>query len=366
MPTFYEFFAGGGLARLGLGPDWKCLFANDNDPAKVNSYRANFGSGDFVEADIASLHSPKLPGHADLAWASFPCQDLSIAGKRVGLDGSRSASVWEFLRIVQELSLEKRAPRLLVLENVPGLVSAHQGLDLQHLIAKICELGYHCYPLVMDAALFLPQSRARLFLVCVHQDVLVPKELLVAKPFSLWHPGFLVRALPYQKSWLTLPVPKQRPVRLRQVLRLKAQWEELEPDADLLRLMGPQSRMKVKAALRSHRPIYGCAVNRLCWEKNGGRSRRADWRLDGPAYCLTTRASFHLVRIHRNQVQRRYLLVQEMAKLMGVPSSYRLPSSKTQSNKLLGDGVAVPVVAYLQKHLLLPILNSQEGLETKQ
>ena len=50
--TFYEFFAGGGMARLGLGEHWRCLFANDFDPIKASTYRANFGDDDFVEGDV--------------------------------------------------------------------------------------------------------------------------------------------------------------------------------------------------------------------------------------------------------------------------------------------------------------------------
>jgi len=48
MPTFYEFFAGAGLARLGLEPDWSCVWANDNDPKKQDVYTHNFGDGHFA------------------------------------------------------------------------------------------------------------------------------------------------------------------------------------------------------------------------------------------------------------------------------------------------------------------------------
>ena len=80
MPSFYEFFAGGGMARAGLGPDWTCLFANDIDPKKGAAYIANWGAEDFKLGDIYDLTTKELSGHADMAWASFPCQDLSLAG----------------------------------------------------------------------------------------------------------------------------------------------------------------------------------------------------------------------------------------------------------------------------------------------
>ena len=78
--TFYEFFAGGGMARAGLGANWICTFANDFSPSKATSYRANWGDADFTLGDIAKVSTTQLPGRVSLAWASFPCQDLSLAG----------------------------------------------------------------------------------------------------------------------------------------------------------------------------------------------------------------------------------------------------------------------------------------------
>jgi DNA (cytosine-5)-methyltransferase 1 len=70
--NFYEFFAGGGMARAGLGPKWQCLFANDIDPKKGASYVANWGDDVFVCEDIAKIKTASLPEGADLAWASLP------------------------------------------------------------------------------------------------------------------------------------------------------------------------------------------------------------------------------------------------------------------------------------------------------
>ena len=90
--TFYEFFAGGGMARTGLGPRWRCAFANDFDASKAQAYRANFGGEELEVGDVWRLEAERLPGRADLAWASSPCQDLSLAGARRGLGGERSSA----------------------------------------------------------------------------------------------------------------------------------------------------------------------------------------------------------------------------------------------------------------------------------
>src|SRR4051812_35151828 len=115
QPTFYEFFAGGGMARAGLGAGWRCLFANDFDPKKAAAYRANWGDAEMRVGDIHALTTADLPtaghgeGPCDLAWASFPCQDLSLAGAGAGLGGARSGAFWGFWSLMAGLRDEGRA-----------------------------------------------------------------------------------------------------------------------------------------------------------------------------------------------------------------------------------------------------------------
>ena len=88
MGDYYEFFAGGGMARAGLGRAWTCLFANDFDHKKGATYKANWGaSGELKIGDVRNVRSAELPGRADLVWGSFPCQDLSLAGGGAGQIG---------------------------------------------------------------------------------------------------------------------------------------------------------------------------------------------------------------------------------------------------------------------------------------
>jgi len=79
--TFFEFFAGGGMARLGLGDDWHCTFANDWCGKKAAAYRRYFGGSELRVCSVASLTTSDLPGTPTLVWGSFPCQDLSLAGE---------------------------------------------------------------------------------------------------------------------------------------------------------------------------------------------------------------------------------------------------------------------------------------------
>ena len=105
MPDFYEFFAGGGMARAGLGAKWRCLSANDFDPKKGFAYQANWEVGAELRIDdVRKVTGTALPGRADLAWETFPCQDLSLAGVGAGLKGERSGTVCPFCRAVSELA----------------------------------------------------------------------------------------------------------------------------------------------------------------------------------------------------------------------------------------------------------------------
>jgi DNA (cytosine-5)-methyltransferase 1 len=103
VASYYEFFAGGGMVRAGLGGRWKCLFANDFDPLKAKVYADNWGEKEILKGDIHKLKAADLPRRADLAWASFPCQDLSTAGNGLGIgqasgtNRTRSGTFWAFV-----------------------------------------------------------------------------------------------------------------------------------------------------------------------------------------------------------------------------------------------------------------------------
>ena len=171
MNTFYEFFAGGGMARAGLGAGWRCLFANDFDKKKGITYQNNWGKGEMVVDDIRNISPEDLPAHADLIWGSFPCQDLSLAGGGAGLRGDRSGTFWPFISQVQALKDENRAPAVIALENVVGTLTSHKGKDFTAICEALNGLGYRYGAFVADAALFVPQSRPRLFVIAVREDI---------------------------------------------------------------------------------------------------------------------------------------------------------------------------------------------------
>jgi len=258
MPAFYEFFSGGGLARAGLGENWECLFANDIDTKKGASYAANWGSERLKIEDVGRLATPDLPGRADLAWASFPCQDLSLAGDYAGLKGERSGTFWPFWRIIEALAEEGRAPTVVVLENVCGALTSHGGKDFAAIGAALAAGGYRFGALVVDAVRFVPQSRPRLFVVAMRQDRVLPAVLALPAPGASlpWHPANLVCA--YEKLserskaawvWWRLPPPPDRKLRFADVIEDEPQgvsWHTAVETQRLISLMSHVNRKKVE------------------------------------------------------------------------------------------------------------------------
>src|SRR5579864_7890523 len=137
---WYEFFAGGGMARLGLGSRWQCVVANEWCEKKAAAYRARFGAAqELMVRDINELKTSDLPGRADLAWGSFPCQDLSLAGNGAGLRGHRSGTFRPFWRLMRGMTRLGRVPQIVVLENVIGTLTSHYGRDYVTIIDALSQ-----------------------------------------------------------------------------------------------------------------------------------------------------------------------------------------------------------------------------------
>jgi len=375
MFEFVEFFAGGGMARAGLGPAWSCLFANDFDPKKAASYAANWGSEHLKVGDVAKVTPADVPGYADLAWASFPCQDLSLAGAGAGLKGDRSGTFWPFWKLMKALSAESRAPRMIVLENVCGALTSHDGRDFAAIGAAIAGGGYRFGALVIDAAHFVPQSRPRLFIVAVHASLPVPAGLIADEPDAKWHSAGLTVAhgklsKRSQAAWLwwRLPAPPRRSTTFADVIEDRPRnvaWHTPDQTRRLLAMMSPVNLAKVAAAKKSGRRLVGGIYKRTRADGAGGKVQRAEIRFDDMAGCLRTPAGGSsrqsIMIIEGNKVWSRLLSPREAVRLMGLPEDYVLPDNYNEAYHLAGDGVAVPAVRFLAAHILEPVLASADA-----
>jgi DNA (cytosine-5)-methyltransferase 1 len=375
--TFIEFFAGAGMARAGLGPEWECLFANDNDATKAASYAANFGDGHLRVCDVAKLTADDIPKRVDLCWASPPCQDLSEAGGRAGLDGTCSGAFWPFMRLIEGLRAEQRAPRLIVYENVAGLIDSRGGRDFEAVVGALNNAGYRFGALMIDAALFVPQSRPRIFIIGVGDGLSIPAELLADKPSLPFCPPPLALACDplgdprwdqprsdlRNPIWWRSPVPLLRNTILADIVEDEptgVRWHTPTETARLMAMMTPGNIEKIEAAKRAGKRTVGGLYRRTRPTKDGGKVSRWEIHFDGLAGCLrvpTGGSSRQTVMIiEDDSVRSRLLSPREAARLMGLPDDHVLPVNVNEALGLLGDGVCAPVVRFLAENILEPIL----------
>ena len=149
-----------GLEQAGMNIAWQC----ELDPWKRSVLAAHWPNTPIYD-DITTLNDPPP---VDVLIGGFPCQDLSVAGKRKGFSGERSVLAFEFLRIAESLR-----PRWLILENVPGLLSSNRGADFARLIDEVVGCGYGVAWRILDARYFgVPQRRRRVFIVARRADSL--------------------------------------------------------------------------------------------------------------------------------------------------------------------------------------------------
>jgi DNA (cytosine-5)-methyltransferase 1 len=381
--TFYEFFAGGGMARAGLGDGWSCLFANDFNEMKARTYTANWGKDHFHTGDVATVTTAQLPGRADLTWASFPCQDLSLAGNCRGLgDASsdvmtRSGTFWPFWKLMTQLRKEQRAPRLIVLENVTGAITSREGRDFEAICNSLSGARYRYGAVVIDAKHFLPQSRPRLFFIAVAEDVPIPAGLIRREPDALWHSRALcaaqARLLGVAKTqwrWWSLGKPPARNIGFSDLIEEKpthCRWHSKAETERLLAMMTPLHLAKIEQARASGQRHVGGVYKRTRPDKNGIKRQCAEVRFDDIAGCLRTPAGGSsrqaIVVVEGSTIQSRLLSPREAARLMGLDDSYALPDRYNDGYHVAGDGVCVPVVRYIAERLLEPTLAADGHVE---
>ena len=370
------------MARAGLGLGWHCAFANDIDPMKGRVYAQNWGHAELCLADINTLQSNDLPSVADLIWASFPCQDLSLAGNSVGLgteaQQTRSGAFWALWRLIESLRIEDRAPKLVVLENVYGILTANGGRDFAAIGRCLSLSGYRFGAILLDGALFVPQSRPRIFIVAVRSNLAIPEHLLSKTAQDQWHPEAMRSAIlrlgePDLEQWFWLsppPVSINRP-QLADLIDDSPSgvvWHSASETAQLIAMMSQTNHSKLKAMLSSSGREVATLYKRTRRNEHGNKIQRAELRTDGIAGCLRTpgggSSRQYVVVTSEGGVRTRLLSPREAARLMGLPDTYELPARYNDAYHVAGDGLVVPAVSYLARSVLEPILyfNAAQGI----
>ncbi|MGZ5054843.1 MAG: DNA cytosine methyltransferase [Methylobacter sp.] len=354
-PSFLEFFAGSGLVAQGLKGYFRAVWANDICEKKAAVYMANHGAKHFHLGSITNVKGVDLPG-SSLAWASFPCQDLSLAGLTEGIHGARSGLVWEWLRVIDEMP---SLPPVLVAENVAGLVSVANGRHYRRLHEELSKMGYVVGAMLINAACWVPQSRPRVFIVAVQAKTVIPPKLVSLVPNWL-HPDSVCKAAAGLNNWIwwNMPEPPIRKQNLSDVVEWDAPYADAKTDARNIALISPR-----------HREILDQLPKSKAFVAPGYKRTRSgqqvlELRFDDLSGCLRTPeggSSRQIIVIKKNStLKTRLLTIREAARLMGAPETYKIPGSYNDGYRAMGDAVAVPVVEWLAEHLLLPLVNAYE------
>jgi DNA (cytosine-5)-methyltransferase 1 len=361
--TFAEFFAGIGLMRLGLErAGWTIVFANDIDHDKYKMYSDHFqgASTHFIIDDVHKLNPVQVPS-ATLATASFPCNDLSLAGARHGLCGKQSSAYWGFIRVLEKMG--ERRPPIVLLENVSGFLTSNGGRDFQAALLALNRLGYAVDPMIIDAARFVPQSRIRLFVLGIsrngrsawgiHETPSFYESEIRPKPlaeFIFHHPEIVwsIRELP------SLP---------KRFSSLKDILEDLPDDSPfwwskdrcdyLVNQMSEKHAAQLRVMMAAKAWSCGTVFRRIRKEKS-----MAELRTDGLAGCLRTPRGGSgrqiLVQAGFGRVKARLLTPRECSRLMGA-DEFTVKAPLNQALFGFGDAVCVPVITWLAQNYLNPL-----------
>ena len=332
-PKAAEFFAGIGLVRAALersGID--VVWANDVEPVKGLVYAENFGSEHFRLGDVRAVRGDDVP-EVDLATASFPCTDLSLAGNRQGIRAGESSMFWEFARVLEEMG--ERCPRVVLLENVPGFATSRGGGDLNDALERLDGLGYSCHVFTVDAASFVPQSRLRMFIVGAR------------RPPAMW-PSVTpsVSTTPLADVVERLPSTDPRWWNGERTARFVASLSEVQcVRLDMLR--------------------QGPTVWRTAYRRTRAGVARWEIRPDAVAGCLRTArggsSKQAIVEAGDGRMRVRWMAAREYAALQGVPD-YKFSSvSENQALFGFGDAVCVPVIEWIARQYLIPLLGVTVG-----
>lgn len=362
IPTALEFFAGIGLVRLGLeAAGFKVVWANDIEASKRDMYVGHFkdaaGSTEFDLRDVALVDGGALPTDVSLAWASFPCIDLSLAGWRRGLDGSHSATFWHFTRVLDEM--RGNCPAVIALENVVGLATSRGGEDLRTAIAEMNRLGYSTDVLTLDARRFVPQSRPRMFIV----GALEPPTEHASKSTDALRPEWLLPvfadpALKMHQAMLPDPPPLLTTGLGREIEQLPDdddRWWSDERTRAFLTSLSPVQAKRLVRLRRNDVTSYRTAYRRT-------REGKAVWEIrpDDISGCLRTArggsSKQAVVQAGRGTVRVRWMTAREYARLMGA-GQYNLDGlRRNQALFGFGDAVCVPVVTWIADNYLMPLV----------
>lgn len=312
--NFIDLFAGIGGLRIPFDQlGGNCVFTSEKDGAAREVYEANFQHSHQINDDITKLDdSPEAVPEHQLLLAGFPCQPFSNAGKRLGFEDTRGTLFFSIANIVKF-----RQPRVVILENVRGLLSNDCGRTFKTIRGVLENLGYEVHHQVLNARDFgLPQNRNRLFVVAIRRDIT-------------------------DSSNYAFPLPTHDRARLRvaQILDNPVASESLTISDRLW--SGHQERKN-----RNRELGKGFGYQLVTPDSEYTATLSARYYKDGSE-----------ILVEQPSKNPRMLSIREAANLQGFPENFQLHASRNQAYRQLGNAVPVAVVSAIAKSVF-PFVSS--------
>ena len=299
---FIDLFAGVGGIRYPFEQlNGQCVMTSEWDKYAKLTYQTNYGSDELFLGDITKIKESEVPDH-DILVGGFPCQAFSHAGKKMGFEDTRGTLFFDVARIIKA-----KKPKMILLENVKGLVSHDKGKTFETILAALDEIGYFMTYKILHAKDFgVPQNRPRIYLVGVRKDLSFKFEF---------------------------PEYKSKPTRLGDILEEKVDKKYTISDKLWSYLKNRKEEQQAKGngfgySLFDEDSVYVSTIS-------------ARYGKDGSEILIKQKGK-----------NPRKLTPRECARLQGFPDSMIIPVSDTQFYKQMGNSVAVPVISYIAKAML--------------
>jgi DNA (cytosine-5)-methyltransferase 1 len=299
--TFIDLFAGVGGIRIPFeAAGGECVFTSEWDKFAQQTYILNFH--DEVHGDITQVEESEIPTH-DVVLAGFPCQPFSNAGLKEGFNDTRGTLFFEIERIARY-----HEPKIMLLENVKGLVSHDKKRTFKVILERLDELGYWVEHKVLNARDFgVPQNRERIYIVA------------------------------YSKEWFdegdfSFPKPSTKQTRVGDVLDTRVDPKYTISD----RLWAGHQRRKLEHAAKGN----GFGYSLFSAESPYTSTISARYYKDGSEILIKQRGK-----------NPRKVTPREAARLQGFPEWFKVHPSDTQAYKQFGNSVAVPVIDAIAKKI---------------
>lgn len=303
---FIDLFAGaGGIRRAFESVGAGCVFSSEIDPHAQLTYYSNYGVVPY--GDITKINESSIPDH-DILCGGFPCQPFSHIGKREGFEHPTQGTMFhEIIRII-----DKKKPKVIFLENVPGIVNHDEGKTLEVVLSELEKRKYKCHHTILNSKDFgIPQSRKRFYLVC----------LLNGANFNF-------------------PIP-------------------------------PMTNADIGDYIEDN--VSGYTISKhlqksYLFKKDDGKPNIINKSSKGPVKTLVS--TYHKIQrltgtfVQGGETGLRLLTDNECKSIMGFPSDFHFPVSRTQMYRQMGNSVVVPVIEAIAKEII-KALSSKPTSPTK-